>query len=66
VNNFILYNTKEKTECKHSSTGIQVPADICKNCGEYYLSGEVTGQVLSKAEEAVQKGVKVEILRFAA
>jgi YgiT-type zinc finger domain-containing protein len=44
----------------------QVPADVCKNCGEYYLSGEVTGQVLSKAEEAVKKGVEVEILRYAA
>jgi YgiT-type zinc finger domain-containing protein len=31
----------------------QVPADVCDNCGEYYLSAEVTGQVLKKAEEAV-------------
>jgi YgiT-type zinc finger domain-containing protein len=44
----------------------QVPADVCKNCGEYYLSREVTDQVLSQAEEAVKKGVEVEILRFAA
>ncbi len=44
----------------------QVPADVCKNCGEYYLSSEVTGQILSKAEEAVKKGVEVEILRYAA
>jgi len=44
----------------------QVPADVCKNCGEYYLSREVTGQLLSKAEEAVKKGVEVEILRYAA
>ena len=44
----------------------QVPADVCKNCGEYYLSREVTNQVLLKAEEAVKKGVEVEILRYAA
>jgi len=44
----------------------QVPADVCKNCGEYYLSGKVTGHVLMKAEEAVNKGVEVEILRYAA
>lgn len=44
----------------------QVPADICQNCGEYYLSQEVTRQVLTKAEEAVAKGVEVEISRYAA
>jgi YgiT-type zinc finger domain-containing protein len=43
-----------------------VPAEICNNCGEYYLSDEVTGQVLDMGEEAVKKGVEVEILRFAA
>jgi YgiT-type zinc finger domain-containing protein len=44
----------------------QVPADVCDNCGEYYLSSEVTAQVLGKAESAVQSGAEVEILRFAA
>ena len=43
-----------------------VPAEICNNCGEYYLSDKVTGQVLDLGEEAVKKGVEVEILRFAA
>ena len=43
-----------------------VPADVCQNCGEYYLSGEVTGQVLARAEAAVKGGAEVEILRFAA
>ena len=44
----------------------QVPADICETCGEYYLSEDITEQVLAKAEEAVSKGAEVEILRFAA
>jgi YgiT-type zinc finger domain-containing protein len=44
----------------------QVPADVCDNCGEYYLSSEVTAQVLEKAESAVRSGAEVEILRFAA
>jgi YgiT-type zinc finger domain-containing protein len=44
----------------------QVPADVCENCGEYYLSSEVTAQVLEKAESAVKSGAEVEILRFAA
>lgn len=43
-----------------------VPAEICTNCGEYYLSEEITAQVLQLAEEAVRKGAEVEILRFAA
>jgi YgiT-type zinc finger domain-containing protein len=43
-----------------------VPAEVCENCGEYYLSEEITEQVLSRAEEAVKSGAEVEILRFAA
>ena len=44
----------------------QVPADICQNCGEYYLSAEVTRQVMEQAEIAVRSGAEVEILSFAA
>lgn len=44
----------------------QVPADVCENCGEHYLSSEVAAQVLEKAESAVKSGAEVEILRFAA
>ena len=43
-----------------------VPADVCENCGEYYLSDEVAGQVLERAEAAVSSGAEVEILRYAA
>jgi len=43
-----------------------VPADVCENCGEFYLSEDITEQVLSRAEEAVKSGAEVEILRFAA
>jgi len=44
----------------------RVPADVCDNCGEYYLSSEVAAQVLERAELAVKSGAEVEILRFAA
>jgi len=44
----------------------EVPADVCKNCGEYVLSDEVTGKLLERAEEAVRKNTEVEILKFAA
>lgn len=43
-----------------------VPADICENCGEYYLSETVARQVLEYGEQAVRSGAEVEILRFAA
>ena len=43
-----------------------VPADVCENCEEYYLSESISEQILRMAEEAVRKGVEVEILHFAA
>jgi len=43
-----------------------VPADVCENCGEYYLSEEMTDRVLAMAEEAVAHGAEIEVLRFAA
>jgi YgiT-type zinc finger domain-containing protein len=43
-----------------------VPADVCNNCGEYYLDEDVTEQLLKKAEDAVKKGAEVEILKYLA
>jgi len=43
-----------------------VPAEVCENCSEYFLSEKTTEQVLSWAEDAVKKGAEVEILRYAA
>ena len=43
-----------------------VPAEVCENCSEYFLSEDTTDYVLSKAEDAVKKGAEVEILRYAA
>jgi YgiT-type zinc finger domain-containing protein len=43
-----------------------VPADICENCGEYYLCESTTEKVMRRAEESIRKGAEVEILRFAA
>lgn len=34
------------------------PADVCDNCGEHYLSEEMTGCVLALAEDAVRKGAE--------
>lgn len=43
-----------------------VPAEVCENCGEYYHSDEITGKLMERAEEALQHGAEVEIVRFAA
>jgi YgiT-type zinc finger domain-containing protein len=44
----------------------EVPADVCVNCGEYYLSEEITEKLLERAQRAVQNGAMVEIQKFAA
>ena len=43
-----------------------VPANICENCGEYYLSQSTTAAVLDRAEKSIDLNAEVEILRFAA
>jgi len=43
-----------------------VPAEVCENCGEYYLSQIISEQVLVRAEQAVTRGAEIEILRFTA
>ena len=43
-----------------------VPADICQDCGEYYLSNDLTDRLLKKAEIAIENGSEVEIQRYAA
>ena len=44
----------------------EVPADVCENCGEYFLSEKVTQKLMERADEVVKKGAEVEILQFAA
>ncbi|MCK5230054.1 MAG: type II toxin-antitoxin system MqsA family antitoxin [Desulfobulbaceae bacterium] len=43
-----------------------VPAMICENCGEEYLSADTNRLLLQKAQEAVDRGVDLELMRFAA
>ena len=44
----------------------QVPADVCENCGEYYLTDAVTRKLHERAEVAIRNGAEVEILSYAA
>ena len=43
-----------------------VPAEICQICGESYLSSETSQKLLQQAEDAVKKGVEVDVRRFVA
>ena len=43
-----------------------VPAKICPHCGEYYLSSDISKKIMALARKAYQKGVDVEITKFAA
>jgi len=41
------------------------PAEICQNCGEYYLDEPVAAKVYATAQEAAERHAEVEILRYA-
>ncbi|NIM13538.1 MAG: YgiT-type zinc finger protein [Candidatus Aminicenantes bacterium] len=43
-----------------------VPAQICDNCGEEYLSSETNKKLLQLANDAVRRGVSLELLKYAA
>ena len=44
----------------------RVPAQVCENCGEYYLDEATSADLMQRAEEAATAGAEVEILRYAA
>lgn len=44
----------------------KVPAEVCDNCGEYYLDDAAAEWVYGQAENAVARRAEVEILRYAA
>ena len=43
-----------------------VPAKICDNCGEEFVSAKTNRALLGKAEEAAGRGVDLELQPFAA
>ena len=43
-----------------------VPAQICDNCGEEYISSEINRTLLTRARAELNKGVTLEMLSFAA
>jgi len=43
-----------------------VPAQVCRNCGEEYVNEATTSQLLKTAEEAAGAGVELEIREYKA
>lgn len=41
-----------------------VPAEVCTNCGHYYLSEDITKLILDKARNAVKGGAELEVLKL--
>jgi YgiT-type zinc finger domain-containing protein len=44
----------------------KVPAQICDNCGEEYVSAAVNKALLNQAHEEWERGIIIEMLNFAA
>ena len=42
------------------------PAEICDNCGEYFLDEKTTQKVMEMAERAALNNAEIEILSYAA
>jgi YgiT-type zinc finger domain-containing protein len=41
-----------------------VPAKVCKNCGNYYLSSETSKLIMARVQQAVKKGVEIEVMKL--
>ena len=41
-----------------------VPALVCQNCGDFYLTDEITNLLLKKANKTLEKEVEFEIINF--
>ncbi|SMD46074.1 YgiT-type zinc finger domain-containing protein [Aquiflexum balticum DSM 16537] len=41
-----------------------VPAEVCQNCGHYYLDSATTKLVMDKAQEAYDKGAELEVVKL--
>ena len=41
-----------------------VPAEVCANCGHYYLSEETTRAILQTGNDAIEKGAELEVVKL--
>ena len=43
-----------------------IPADVCNNCGEEFISDAVSRKLVEDVNKEFDKGVQIEVLNFAA
>ena len=41
-----------------------VPANVCDNCGEEFVSEEITGSLLERADWAASEGVQIDVREY--
>jgi YgiT-type zinc finger domain-containing protein len=41
-----------------------IPAQICNNCGEYYLDNDIAKEIYFKANERMNQGVEMEVTQY--
>lgn len=41
-----------------------IPAQICNNCGEYYIDTIVAKEIYDKASERMNQGVEMEVTQY--
>ncbi|MBS1920826.1 MAG: type II toxin-antitoxin system MqsA family antitoxin [Bacteroidetes bacterium] len=44
----------------------EVPADVCDNCGAYFLNEQISNELYEKANRAIKNGAQVEIMKLTA
>jgi len=42
----------------------EVPAEICTNCGHYYLTEETTRAILQTGNDAIANGAELEVVKL--
>ena len=56
--------TLERGEFTYIVKGL--PAQVCPNCGEDYVSEQITSELLKAAEQMIQSGTPVDIRHYLA
>jgi YgiT-type zinc finger domain-containing protein len=41
-----------------------VPAEVCTNCGHYYLSEEIARLIMQTGNDAIENGAELEVVRL--
>lgn len=41
-----------------------VPAEVCTNCGHYYLTEETTRAIMETGNDAIAKGAELEVVKL--